>query len=281
MKVRVAISVAVLAGWMMAISPVPASTLISMSLDQLTRASSDIVQAQVVNQVSCWNDSHTQVLTITTVAVSQVFKGNASSPVEIEQLGGRVGNMNVFVPGEFTFQPLGEYVLFLEPAPASSRYRLVGMTQGAYRIYQDAITHEARVILPSFSQLQVQLQSIGAANPPGTLPLEGFHKYVGTIVDAGIQVPHGLALSVAIVSTESRGAGRMHVYGKTTTALFPNKSLVIPAGTEVEGEAVLISAMWVIHWDELNVRGVHAPISATNQESEGNLRGRSLILQVR
>ena len=281
MPMRARVSAIVLASWMMALSPGRASTLISMSLDQLTQASSDIVEAQVVKQVSCWNDSHTQVLTITTAAVSQAFKGNATSPLEIEQMGGRVGNMNVFVPGEITLQPQGEYVLFLEPAPASARYRLVGMTQGAYRIYQDAATHQARVILPSFSQLQTQLQSIGPANPPGTLPLEGFHKYVATIVDAGIQVPHGLALSVAIVSTESRGAGRMHVYGKTTTALFPNKSLVIPAGTEVEGEADLTGAIWTIHWDELNVRGVHAPISATSQESEGSLRGRSLVLQVR
>jgi len=279
MKMRVGICV--LAGWMMAISPGQASTLVSMSLDQLTQASSDIVQAQVVNQGSRWNDSHTQVLTITTVAVSEVFKGNAPSTVEIEQLGGTVGNMHVFVPGDVSLQPQGEYVLFLEPAPASSRYRLVGMTQGAYRIYLDATTLQDRVILPSFSQLQSQLHSMGAANPAGTLPLAGFHKYVATIVDAGIQVPHGLALSVAIVSTESRGAGRMQVYGKTTSALFPNKSLVIPAGTEVEGAAILSNAQWTIHWDELNVRGVHAQISATNQESEGSLRGRSLVLDVR
>jgi hypothetical protein len=201
--------------------------------------------------------------------------------VEIEQLGGTVGNMRVFVPGDITFQPQGEYVLFLEPAPESSRYRLVGMTQGAYRVYQDATTHQDRVIVPSFPQLQMQIQAISAANPAGTLPLDVFHKYVTTIVDAGIQIPHGLALSVAIVSTESRGAGRMHVYWKTTTDLFPNKSLVIPAGTEVEGEAVRSSAMWTINWDELNVRGVHAQISAANQESEGSLQGRSLVLKVR
>jgi hypothetical protein len=281
MKMRVGISITVLAGWMMAVTSGWSSTLVSMSLDQLTQASSVIVQARVINQGSRWNDSHTQVLTITTVAVLQVFKGNAPSTLEIEQLGGRVGNMNVFVPGETALQPQAEYVLFLEPTPASSHYRLVGMTQGAYRIYQDSTTHQDRVILPSFSQLQVQLQGSGAANPPGTLPLEGFHKYVATIVDGGIQIPHGLTLSVAIVSTESRGAGRMHVYGKTTNAQFPTRNLVIPAGTEVEGEAILISGIWTIHWDELSVRGVHAPISATNQESEGSLRGRSLVLQLR
>jgi hypothetical protein len=281
MKMRAWISITALAAWMVAVSPARASTVVSLSLDQLTQASSDIVQARVVNQASSWNDGHTQVLTITTVAVLQTFKGHTSSTVEIQQMGGTIGNMRVFVPGDITFQPQEEYVLFLEPAPESSRYRLVGMTQGAYRVYQDATTHQERVILPAFSQLTTQLQSIGAMNPAGTLPLDGFHKYVAARANAPIQIPHGLALSVAVISTESRGAGRLHVYGKTTADLFPNKNLAIPAGTEVEGNAILSSAMWTIHWDELNVRGVHAPISATSQESEGSLRGRSLVLNVR
>lgn len=281
MKMRVWIFSIVLAAGMMALSRARASTLVSMSLDQLTQASSDIVQGHVVNQVSRWNEDHTQILTITTIAVSQVFKGKASSTVEIQQWGGTVGNTRVFVPGDITLQPEGEYVLFLEPVPEASRFRVVGMTQGSYRIYQDATTHQDRVIVPASSQLQRQLQSIGDTNPAGTVPLAGFHKYVANIMDAGIQVPHGLTLSVAIVSAGSRGVGRMHVYGKTTSDLFPNRSLVIPAGTEVEGEASLSSGMWTIHWDELNVRGVHAQISATNQEAEGSLRGRSLVLKVR
>ena len=278
---RLWILTAVLAGWGMAASPVGGTTLVSLSLAQLTQASSDVIRASVRNQVSGWNAAHTQILTITTVAVSQVFKGTASSTLEIEQVGGTVGNVRVFVPGDITFQPQGEYVLFLEPVPTSSRYRLVGMTQGAYRIYQDASTHQDRVILPAFSPVQAQMQSSVAANPLGTLPLEGFHKYVATIVEAGIRIPPGLALSVAITSTESRGAGRMAVYGKTTTDLFPNKNLAIPAGTTVAGIAVLRNATWTIHWDELNVRGAHAQISATSQESEGSLRGRNLVLNLR
>jgi hypothetical protein len=73
----------------------------------------------------------------------------------------------------------------------------------------------------------------------------------------------------------------MHVYGHTTSDLFPNKNLVIPAGTEVEGEAVLSGGTWTIHWDEVNVRGVHAQISATSEEPAGSLRGRSVVLNVR
>jgi hypothetical protein len=100
-------------------------------------------------------------------------------------------------------------------------------------------------------------------------------------MNTAIQIPHGLKMMVAIASTESRGIGRMHVYGRTTTELFPNKNLIIPTGTEVEGEAVLSSGIWTIHWDEVNVRGVRAQVSATSQESEGSLRGRSVVLSVR
>jgi hypothetical protein len=279
MKMRVLVFAAVLVGVMSLVSPARATTMVSMSMQQLTEAASDIVQAHAVSQVSEWNATHTQIVTITTFEVSQTLKGNASSNIQIRQLGGTVGHLTQSIMGDVTFRPQGEYILFLEPADGSN-YRVVGMSQGAYPIYQDATTREARVILPLN---QTQLQSIlgGGGNPVGTVPLGGFHKYVTTLASAPMQIPHGISMPVSIASTESRGAGRMHVYGKTTAQLFPNRNVVIPVGTQVEGEAVLNAGVWTIHWDELNVRGVHAEISATNQESEGSLRGRNVILNVR
>jgi hypothetical protein len=265
---------------MMAVSPARASTIISMSLDQLAQASSDIVQGRVVGQVSRWNDAHTQILTLTTVAVSHTFKGNAPSTLEVQQMGGTVGNMRTYVPGDVALQPHTEYVLFLEPQPGSSAYRMVGLTQGAYHVYSDALTQELRVILP-LGHVLAENQMLGDGNPAGTVSLRGFHKYVATLVGAGIQIPHGLTMSVTVASAESRGAGRMHVYGRTSTDLFPNRNLVIPAGTAVEGEAVLAGGNWTIHWDEVSVRGVHAPISATSQEVQGSLRGKSMLVNVR
>jgi hypothetical protein len=181
--------------------------------------------------------------------------------------------------GDITFRPQGEYVLFLEPADGSN-FRVVGMSQGSYPVYRDASSHEERVVLP-MNEAGVQSQVAGGGNPAGTVPLVGFHKYVTTIVSMGIQIPHGLSMPVSIASTESRGAGRVHVYGKTTAQLFPSRTVVIPVGTDVEGDAVLSGGNWTIHWDELNIRGVHAEISATNNESEGSLRGRNVILNVR
>jgi len=279
MKMRVMHLAKVLVGVVAALSPARATTMVSMSLAQLAQASSDVVQARVVSQRSEWSAAHTQIVTITTLAVLQTLKGDAPSTVQIRQLGGTVGNLTVSVPGEVAFRPQAEYILFLEPADGSN-YQVVGMTQGAYPVYQDATSHEDRVVLP-LNQAPIQSLVAGGGNPAGTVPLLGFHKFVATVVNAGIEIPHGFNLPVAIAYTESRGTGRMHVYGKTTAQLFPNKDVVIPMGTEVEGEAVLRDGSWTIYWDEVSIRGVHARISAISNEAEGSLRGRNVILNVR
>ncbi|MGO8819066.1 MAG: hypothetical protein ACLQVG_30870 [Terriglobia bacterium] len=257
-----------------------ATTMVSLSMDQLTQSASDIVRAHVVEQASGWNAARTQIVTITTFAVSQTLKGNASPTVQVRQLGGKVGNITVSVPGDISFRPQREYILFLEPAGGSPNYNVVGMAQGAYPVYQDPISHDERVVLPP-GQSQIQRVMSGGGRPAGTVPLLGFNKYVATLVNAGIQIPHGLSIPVSIASTESRGTGRLHVYGRTTAQLFPNKNVAIPVGTDVEGEAILSGGSWTIHWDEVSVRGVHATISAVNEEAEGSLRGRSVILNVR
>ena len=279
MKFRVLVLAAILVGAQGSISTVRATSMVSMSMEQLTQASSDIVQARVVGQVSEWNATHTQIVTVTTLAISQSLKGNVSSTIQVRQLGGTVGPVTQTIMGDVSLRAQGEYVLFLEP-DSNSDYHVVGMSQGAYPVYEDAASHDERVVLP-LSQASIQSLVSGGGNPAGTVPLVGFHKYVASIVSAGVQIPHGLRLPVSIAYTESRGSGRAHVFGKTTAQLFPSKTVVIPAGTEVEGDAVLSGGSWTIHWDEVNIRGVHAEISATNNESVGSLRGRNVILNVR
>ena len=168
---RVLVLATVLVGVMVAISPARATTMVSMSMEQLTQASSDIVRARVVNQVSGWNATHTQIVTITTFEVSQTLKGNAPSTVQVRQLGGTVGNMTDPFMGDVAFRPQGEYILFLEPA-GGSNYHVVGMSQGAYPVYQDATSHEERVVLP-LNQAQIQSAVSGGGNPAGTVPLAG------------------------------------------------------------------------------------------------------------
>src|SRR5579863_374847 len=213
MKSKLLIFAAVVLAGIEFAPPGGATSMISMSMEQLTQASSDIVQARVVNQVSQWNTDHTQIETITTLDISQTLKGNATSTIQVRQRGGTVGPVTQSVMGDVYLRAQGEYVLFLEP-DTNSNFHVVGMSQGAYPIYEGAASNDARVVLP-MNQSWIQSLVAGGGNPAGTVPLIGFHKYVAAMVNAGIEIPHGVNMPVSIAFTESRGAGRAHIYGKT------------------------------------------------------------------
>ena len=189
MKSKILIRLAILAVALGPAAPARATSMVSMSMEQLAQASSDIVQARVVSQVSGWNATHTQIETITTLEVSQTLKGSAASTIQVRQMGGTVGPVTQTVMGDVYLRAQGEYVLFLEP-DNNSNFHVVGMSQGAYPIYENADSHDERVVLP-VSQAAIQSLVAGGGNPAGTVPLAGFHKYVATIVNAGIQIPHG------------------------------------------------------------------------------------------
>ncbi len=278
MKTRILLMLALLAVW--AAPSARATTLVRLSLEQLSMASSSIVQARVVSQESRWNAEHTRIFTYTKLAVSQSFKGSAASTVEIVQPGGAVGNLRVRVPGSAALRPDTEYILFLEPSKQNSNYVVVGMSQGAYRVYRDAKTHQVRVNLP-LGKLYYQGDQGLSGNPPGTYPYTAFRAAVSNVVQSAIVIPRGTSVPVTIQSTEFQGVGRMGIQGRTGADIYPDSKVVIPAGSSVSGEAVLLNGKWKIHWDEVDVRGVRSRISADSVEPEGNLRGRSLVVIVK
>ena len=178
-RIPTAVSLAVLLGtWCAATAR--ATTLVRLSLEQLTEASSAIVRGHVVSQESGWNPAHTHIFTTTTIAVDQALKGNVQPEVVIEQLGGKLGHRREHVAGTVHFFPQASYWLFLEPAAAGTgRYMVVGMAQGAYRIYQDPATHEDRVIRPFGGVFY------GTRDPAqGAAPLKEFRHELATALEA-------------------------------------------------------------------------------------------------
>jgi len=74
----------------------------------------------------------------------------------------------------------------------------------------------------------------------------------------------------------------MNVMGRTTSDLFPNPSLVIPAGSAFEGVAEKIGSSWDIAWREVSIQGKQVLLSARNTEpAVGPLEGRVLVVNVR
>jgi hypothetical protein len=282
MKTRVVVSLAV---WMIASSPLArATTLVKMSLAQLSQASSAIVRGRVVSQETHWNPQHTQIVTFTTVAVRDVMKGHPPSTLVIEELGGVVGHMRSWVPGTPLLRPQTDYVLFLEPSASTpSHFLPVGMLQGAMRIYLEASTHQERVILP-LGSLAVSTQNAqaraGMVGP--TLPMSEFRQQVTGALSAPLTIPRGTSIPVAIDSTDFQGVGRLDLQGHVASDLFPDAGSVIPAGSRIRGEAERVSGTWKIRWTEMEIRGTRVELSAGSEEpAEGSLRGSVVIATVR
>ena len=268
-------------GWR--VTPVRATTMVELSLDQLAQASSQIVRAHAIIQESHWNATHTQIVTLTTLAVEQTVKGAAQATVVVEQPGGTVGTYREYVPGTVRFYPITSYVLFLEPASAetseATHYLIVGMTQGAYRIYVDPVTHAERVIRPMGGAYGASPALVKLTE--ATTALEQFQAQLHSLLRSPLVVPRGTLLPVAIVRSEPRGPGRLYVVGQTTTAIYPNANLVVPAGTVIEGEGTLVDGVWKIRWNSLSMRGRRASIAGKSELTDGeSLRGMRLSLKV-
>ncbi len=254
-----------------------ATTLIRLSLDQLSQASTAIVRGRVLNQVSQWNSEHTRISTLTTIAVENILKGTLPSVLVIQQPGGTVGNFHVHVAATVHFQPQRSYILFLEPSEADpSKHLVVGMLQGAFPIYRDATTGEERVIRPFGGLFEARRASAQ------TLSLQEFRQQISAALAAPIAIPAGTSLPVVIQSTEFSGVGRVQVRSKTARDVFPNPTVVIPAGSALEGTGEMVSGKWVIHWTSLSIRGRRVPISAISEEPGVEaLRGRMVLATVR
>ena len=263
------------------------ASVTTLSLEQLVQASTDIVRGHVTNQESRWNENNTQIVTLTTIAVEEQIKGRVPAMVIVEQPGGTVGNIHSEVTETARFHLGGDYVLFLEPTkPNPLRRQVVGMNQGAYRIYRDAATNEERVIQPSPKSVERDQTSATdpAAEPPAgaeTIPLNHFRQQLSAAQAAPLVVPKGTSIPVVIETTEFEGVGRMRVVGRTTADLLPNSKTAIPAGSIVEGSAQKWQGVWKVYWTQVSVHGVSTPISGSSEEFSEGLRGRSMMVRVK
>lgn len=258
-----------------------ATTLVRLSLEQMSQASTAIVRGRATRQDTYWNPQHTQVVTDTTIAVESVVKGQPPLTLVVEQLGGTIGNFHEYVAGTVRFRPETSYLLFLEPAGDDpARYLVVGVSQGAYRIYQDEATHEERVIGP-FGGVYSGARSASALTT-GTAPLTEFQQQVSKAMQSPVVVPTGTVLAVRIEAAQPHGAGRLTVLGRTVEDAYPSATVVVPAGSEVEGTATRLEGTWKIRWSGVSVRGARVPIAAASEAPVGEpLGGKMLQVRVR
>jgi hypothetical protein len=113
-----------------------ATTVIPMSVEELTRSASRIVEVQAVSSRSAWNQQHTLIYTYTTFRVTRALKGDTAQTMIVKQLGGSAEGYTQKVSGVHHAQVGEEALLFLRPSAAGDgTYAIVGLLQGHFRIF--------------------------------------------------------------------------------------------------------------------------------------------------
>jgi hypothetical protein len=123
--------------------PANSTTLVRMSVAQMTRAAQLVVRARCLANSTAWDGG--EIWTFSSFSVEETWKhpaaptANSSSYLTVRLLGGTVGNLNSVVSGVPRFTPGEQVVLFLEPS-ARGDYSVVSWVQGTFRIREDPRT---------------------------------------------------------------------------------------------------------------------------------------------
>ena len=110
-----------------------ASIVRAMDLAELTASADQIVIADVISMQSTWDGGHRTIHTTIDLHVQERWKGvvPGDGRMQIRQLGGRVGDIEMSVYGMPGFAPSERVLLFLR------RAEVVGMSQGKRRLRWD------------------------------------------------------------------------------------------------------------------------------------------------
>jgi hypothetical protein len=118
-------------------SSVVASTLLPLKLDDLATRAESIVVATVADVTPRFNDAHTLIVSDVSLAVDETVAGASVSYLTVSEYGGRVGDVELVVPGLPRFE-LGERVVLFVCRDALGLARTCGASQGRLRVVEDA-----------------------------------------------------------------------------------------------------------------------------------------------
>jgi hypothetical protein len=112
-----------------ALTPLPASTLQQLSLDDMIRLSTAIVHGKAQQTVSSYSGSI--IYTHYKVQVSETLKGPAASQLDIAVPGGAANRFQQTFAGAPILAPGQDYVLFLWTSK-SGLTQIIGLSQGLF-----------------------------------------------------------------------------------------------------------------------------------------------------
>jgi len=157
----------VASGWLA--SPANASTVVLLSVDEITDRSDLVVRGTVVD-LSSFRDGI--VWTRVVVEVASCWRGDCEEFVELVQPGGQVDGFGTRAFGMPTFVQGDEVVLFLASSSVGA-LQVVGLTQGSFQVADDGkvardLGAVKRIRIPSEDRVGTQAGP-GPGAPPRTV----------------------------------------------------------------------------------------------------------------
>jgi hypothetical protein len=140
-----------------------ATTVVPMSVERLTHASTHVLLAQAVESSTQWNADHTLIFTLTKFRVTRTLKGQAANEVIVKQMGGRAGAYEQKVAGVRHWQSGEQAVLFVHPSQAGDGTLVVtGLMQGNFRVISSSAAQEPLVTngVPGVDELNAQAGTV-------------------------------------------------------------------------------------------------------------------------
>ena len=161
-----------------AAAAVPATTLVRMSLEQISQASAYIVRAGCVANSAAWDAG--EIWTLSTFDVEETWRGTISGRITVRLLGGSTASVTSRVSGVPRFTPGEEVVLFLEPTERGD-FSVVSWQQGTFRVRRNGDSGEASVTqdTASFETFDPTTRRF-VANGIRGMALSEFRSRVGT-----------------------------------------------------------------------------------------------------
>jgi hypothetical protein len=136
---RTTVVTVLLAASLFGIDTASATRLAEVSIDQLTRNASVILEGDVTAVRSEWNADRTRITTAVSIRVGQYHKGNLGRDViEIRLAGGTVDDITMAVIGQPSFERDERVFLFLKPNFEQRDVPVVGTAAGKMRMTTDA-----------------------------------------------------------------------------------------------------------------------------------------------
>ena len=142
------------------------SSVLAVSLEQLSTASQLIFEGEVIGKTSAFNANQTSIHTYVTFRVVDVIKGTYNQPeITLRFLGGTVGEIGLNV-SDSTLPELGEAgIYFVESLERFQANPLYGMDQGHFLILEARsqrimVTRSRRVITSLLSDDQPSVDGL-------------------------------------------------------------------------------------------------------------------------